>query len=611
MTQEINAQKMMENYNTEYRAGNPTISDAEYDNLLAHFALQFPNNSYFNQQAVEEDAPIGKTCKLPQKMLSTQKLYSHKEIEKFLNDCEDVGTRLGVTDMLFRITPKLDGYAAFRQDKQLFTRGNGIEGSNISHALTNGLQSPRFNWAIDNNGAGEVVCNKEYFAEHLADSYENTRNIIAGAIKSGTLDPKIHEAIRLGKIVFYPFNNLGGWMKKKDEVLRDIETIWDEIIDTCLYNTDGIVLECNSEVVKKEMGSTKHHWSWMAAYKKNELKDSHVVKVLGVVPQCGKIGRITPVVRIVPTQISGVCVSKVTAHNWGNLIAKGIDIGAEIRVIRSGLVIPFIQEVLTPVDEVYVPDACPSCGSSTKLVGDHLLCTNKIDCPAQINGETEDFFKTLSIDGFGEKIIEQLADGGLDNFTDICNLSKDEFGLYIGGKTGENLFNSIGNAKLKHTEDWRFLAAFSLNGLGEGMCSKLLEVYPLTDIFNLTVANVIKISGFGDINSVNLVTSLARIKENFDNLRPQFNLVASIIGGVKSTNLIAGKTVVFTGTMVQGSRSDMTKQAKSLGANVGSGVTSSTHILVCGQKVGAAKTNAAKANGTLILTETEYLDLIK
>ncbi len=609
---EQQAQQLMEDYNTAYRAGNPTISDGLYDFLLDQYAKDFPNNPFFNQQEVEPEpeVAVGKTCKLPQKMLSTQKAYTIKEIEKFLDDVIAVGASLGIKNIAFRITPKYDGYAAFRQDKQLFTRGDGINGTDISRALLNGLKSPKVAQAFDNNGAGEIVCNKAYFKEHLADTYENSRNIIAGAIREGALEPKIAEALRTGNIMFVPFNNSWGWLKSKEEVLRDLEEMWDEVANKCLYDTDGLVIETISEQIRVAMGDTNHHHRYQIAFKKNQ--EYHNIEVLDLQWQTGKSGVITPVVLLEPTKISGVTVSKATGHNALNVIEMGIDSGAIVRVCRSGLVIPYIESVIKSVEDVYIPHFCPSCGSPTDMGDTKLTCTNTIDCPAQVEGTIEFFFKTIKVDGFGPAICEKLCSQGIEKVSDIYAMGELDFFKLIGGQTGKNLFKAVKKSRELPIEDWRFLAAFSLNGHGKGNSEKILTKFALDDIFNLTVADIVTIDGFADKSAKTLVYSLDKIKPEFDILvAGGFKLVETIRGGTVKESPISGKVVVFTGKMVQGSRNDMASQAKALGAKVGTTVTSSTDILICGENVGASKTTSAEKNGTLVISEAEYLEMLK
>lgn len=607
------AESRMRMYNEKYRSGNPIISDTEYDNLLKLYAKQFPNNSFLNCEEVEAEPELieGKTVTLPQRMLSTDKAYSLKNIEKWADDVVTVGKSFGLHEehILFRITPKLDGFAGFKQENSLLTRGNGYRGTDISHAFKNGLTCATVGFSHNNDGAGEIVVKKEYFKEFLAEDYENSRNVIASVIKEGQLDQKIKDAVKTYNIVFVPFQNLTGWLKTKKHLIEDLETIWEENINNCQFDTDGLVIETTDWKIKEEMGATNHHHKWQIAYKKN--LEYHNIEVYDLIWQTSKSGIITPVVLLEPTLVSGVTIEKATGHNAGNVIDKGIGVGSVVRVCRSGLVIPYIESVVKPVKDVYVPNTCPSCGSPTEMVDIRLMCTNNIDCPAQIEGVIEFFFKTIgNCDGFGPKIIEKLCKWGYNNIVDIYEMHEQDFINIFGGKTAANLYKELQNSKKRPIEDWRFLAAWSLDGHGKGNCEKLLQKYPLIDIFSLSVQDIMNIDGFADVSATKLVKSLAKIRDDVEYMKDDFNLVETIRGGKINSSPIAGKVVVFTGTMVVGSRNDMIRDAKALGAKVGTGVTSKTDMLVCGTSVGKTKTDAARKNGTTVLSEQEYLELI-
>ncbi len=140
----------------------------------------------------------------------------------------------------------------------------------------------------------------------------------------------------------------------------------------------------------------------------------------------------------------------------------------------------------------------------------------------------------------------------------------------------------------------------------------MLKHYPLSKVFNLSVSDIIAIDGFADTTANSLVKSLDRIKLQFDALMViGFNLIQTPLASEKAVSSpVSGKALVFTGTMTKGNRTEMEKQAKSLGATVGSSVSSKTHYLVCGANVGANKTAAAKKHGVKLLTEQEYMDLV-
>jgi DNA ligase (NAD+) len=594
--------------NNHYRNGTPIFSDDEYDAMLEQLRSTDPENPYLKSIEPEGDEIVGKLVDLPERMLSTNKAYSISEIEKWSNDVLAVMKKhgYGESDPLFRVTPKLDGFAAYNEAGKLYTRGNGRQGTDISRALDRGLRSPSGRLGL---GKGEIVVAKEWFERELSGKYENSRNIIASVIKEGDIDGDIQTAINAGAICFHPFAELDGWYRNRADLIKDLEAIWTSV-EKWTFDTDGLVIETVCEEVKEEMGSTNHHHRWQIAYKKNT--EFHDIRVNGLQWQTAKTGRITPVVLLEPTQVSGVTISKATGHHAGNVISQGIDKGAVVKVCRSGQVIPYIQSVVTPVKEVTPPTACPSCGSDVEMQGDNLVCTNEVDCPAQIERTLEYFFKTIgNCDGFGPKVIEQICKQGYGPISGIYGMDQRDFeACGISAGIASNLCESLTNSQRVQIEDWRFLAAFSIPLVGRGGCEKLLSKHKIADVFDLTVDEIVKIDGFAEKTAKALVTSLAKIKSQVTYLLPKFN-IKETTGGAITSSPIAGMTIVFTGSMQLGGRSDMEKQAKSLGAKVSSSVSSKTTLLVCGENVGASKTDAAKKHGVRMLSESEYLELIE
>lgn len=517
-------QNYLESANSAYRSGQPIITDDEYDRLMREGAEQYPTNTWFNQQEVESEPITGKTVSLPAPMLSTNKAYSHKEIEKWIEDVLKVASqmRMGKSEVWFRITPKLDGFAAYDDDITLYTRGNGRQGTDITRAVGRGLSI-----ANRGQGAGEIVVEKGYFTEVLAEHFENTRNIIAGVIKEGELDPLIKEAILDGAIHFKPFSSLNGWTRCSDDLLEELENMWEANLKTCKFDTDGLVIEAIHPAIKEAMGATNHHHRWQIAYKKNT--EYHDIKVTGLVWQTSKNGRLTPVVQLEPTKVSGVTISKATGHHYGNVKDKGIDTGAIVRVCRSGLVIPYIESVTkTCAGNINTPFSCPSCGADTEVDGDNLLCTNTFDCPAQIEGMIEFFFKTLgNCDGFGPKVIERICERGARSVLEIYQATaEDLIACGFGEKTAWNLFDELVASMSRPIEDWRFLAAFSIHNVGKGGCEKLLKHHRLADIWTLTADEIMAIDGFAQKTADSLVKSLKNIKPMFDVLMGiGFNLI--------------------------------------------------------------------------------------
>jgi DNA ligase (NAD+) len=597
--------------NALYRSGVPVISDNQYDLYISMLRKINHIHPYLNK-VEPEVLSESKTVELPQRMLSTEKAYSIKDIEKWLKRISKAAEEIEVSeqDIQIRITPKLDGYAAYDDGETLYTRGDGFRGQDITRAFKRGLKVAASGGR--GLGPGEIVIKKSYFDEVLSDKFENSRNLQAAIIAEKKVDEDVQKAINEGACVFYPFALLPNKVIGFSGVIANFEVIIEEIWNAVDFDIDGVILETTHDAIKQHMGATRRNHRWQIAFKVNE--ESVDVKVINVIPQTSRTGRISPVAELVPTRISGATISRVTVHHYNMVKTNGVGPGAIVQIVRSGLVIPKIEKVLKPV-EVTLPKLCPSCQTPLLWESDHLICPNKTDCPAQTENTLIHFFKTLgNNDGFGPKVIEKLSNFGMKRIHDIYGIKVHQFVIYgFGDKTAQNLSDQLQASREIEVEDWRFLSAFGVSRLGGGNCEKLLQHHTLIELFDLSAEEMIKIDGFAQVSAEAIVEGLANVKEEFFKVYSLgFNLSITPKGS-DSKNLdspIAGAVVVFTGSMQLGSRGDMEKQAKSLGATVAKTVTGKTTYLVTGEKVGETKINAAKDKGIKVLSEQEYLEMI-
>ncbi len=601
--------------NCLYRAGDAIISDQIYDAVyLNELKHRTPDHPYLS--AVEPELAFqGKTITLPEKMLSTDKTFSHEGLKKWLVRIEKaaIAIDLDYQQLIFRLTPKLDGFAAYDDGERLYTRGDGRRGTDISRVFSRGLVVGGN--AVRGQGAGEIVVSQQYFRNHLAEHFDNSRNFQASIIKEKELDQHALEAIEQKAAVFFPFAQLPDWLGTETELLAGLSGIIERVRGLVDYDVDGVIFEIIDSELKAHMGSTRHHHRWQIAFKNNaELAQ---VKVLQVSAQTSRSGRVNPVAELEPTRLSGALIRRATAHHYGMVKEQGIGPGTIIELTRSGLVIPKIERVITP-EKPQIPEQCPSCKSDLVWEKDYLYCLNNSMCPAQIEYTIEHFFKILrNNDGFGRKTIEKLHSHGINSVYSIYQLTLTDLTAYgFGDKTAQNLLDQLHRSRTEAIEDWRFLGAFGIYRMGLGNCERLLQHYHLRDIFKLSTDDVVEIEGFADKTAAAVVTNLKLINEQFTLIyRLNFNLtVTALVTNQQDNNSnspIFGKSIVFTGTLEQGNREDMKKTAKQLGAKVGNSVTGKTDILVTGAKVGISKLNAAKDKGVQIITERDYFELIE
>jgi DNA ligase (NAD+) len=595
-------------HNEDYRRGMPTISDARYDELTEELRSLDPENAFL---AKVEPETFGskKEVRHPVPMLSTEKAYKESDLKRFVERVEKEARSHKIRDLKFRVTPKLDGLAA-RDDGNIFaTRGNGEVGYEISSAFVKGL----IPIGGRGQGLGEIVCKKSYFEEHLSGNFEHPRNMVVGIVTSDNVNVLARQALQDEAVVFVPYSQLPEKVVDGKTLISEMWTITDELEAVTDYPLDGMVAEVMNDELRQIMGATAHHYRWQIAIKRKG--ESAVTVVEDIRWQVGRLGTVTPVMEVTPVTVSGATISNVTAHNAGMLRNQSIGRGAEVRIIRSGEVIPKLEEVVVPADKVELPSACPSCGAILFWQNDFLKCPD-YDCPARIEQRIEYWFKTLgNADWFGKKTIEKLVGSGYKSLESIYEMGEDDFrSLGFGPVQSSNLAEAIYISKTKETDDWRFLAALGIPDLGKADSRKLLSYFPIEDVIKISSDDLAAIHGFGEITSQSVVAGIEQIALTIQHMIDLgFNLRRTPLISEREQldSPVKGKGIVFTGKMEHGNREEMQSMARSLGANVQTSVTGKTDMLVCGLKVGQKKIDSAKAKGIHIMSEKEYLDLLK
>lgn len=595
-------------YNEAYRKGSPLVSDAEYDRLVETLRGLDPDHPFLH--AVEPEAFTGKNeIRHPIPMLSTDKAYTKEALERFVTRVCKAAKDMLREDIIYRVTPKLDGLAGRDDGGVLASRGNGEVGYDISNAFFKGV-IPVGGRGL---GVGEIVVKKSYFEEHLSNVFEHPRNMVVGIVSSDTLNESARKALEDQAVHFVPYSQLAFWEGDADTLLRDVDEILADLAEQTDYPMDGAVAEVMKPEIREAMGATAHHYRWQIAIKTKG--DTAVTVVDAVTWQVGRTGNVTPVMEVKPVSLSGATIRRVTAHHAGMVLKEKIGPGSEIEIIRSGEVIPKLEKVLKPSRDVSFPSMCPVCQTRLVWQNDFLKCDNRL-CRAQIEQGISHWFKTLgTADWFGIKTIQKLVENGYDSLEKIYALTQaDLTGMGFGPVQSRNLEEALDISKNKPVEDWRFLAALGISNLGTGDSRKLLSHMTLQDLLEADRLHIEEISGFGGITSQSIHKGIQDLRKTIDHLLSLgFNLVATPLvheaPAVKSA--IAGKGIVFTGKMRHGSREAMQSNARRLGARVQTAVSGTTDILVCGDKVGAAKISKAKVLGVEILSEDTYIETIK
>lgn len=603
--------QLVEIANATYRAGAPIVSDVIYDQvLLSQLEKRIPSHPFLHE--IEPEAIAGKVVELPAIMLSMRKAYTEKAILGWIENIKKAAQQLELdpNSVEMRVSPKLDGFAAYDDGRKLYTRGDGRRGTDITRVFERGLKIGA--GGTRGMGPGEIVTNKLYFDRFLSETFDSARNVQAAILAEKNIDPLIQKAIDDGAAAFVPFAAVGSWTGRLDELEQRLSEILHEYAESREYETDGVVLETTNQQVKERLGSGRQYHRWQIAYKVNQAGIE--VEVIDVEPSTSRQGRVNPTVILVPRWLSGATISRATAHHYKMVKDKGIGPGAKIEIVRSGLVIPKIQSVISEV-KPKIPEFCPSCEAALEWRGDHLFCANVDHCPAQAADSLGYFFKTLSNnDGFGPQTIKRLQKNGINKVVEVYRLTKEQLESFgFGEKTASNLVQQLRRSKEESIEDWRLLAAFGIEKLGPGNSEKLLSKWKIEEVFELTKEQIATVPGLGDATAELIFKGLQGSKSDaLEIMSLGFNLEISSARATEraGSGFLSGLSLVFTGTMIQSSRTEMERNAMRLGATVSASISKKTSYLIAGGNAGKKKLGDAAAKDVKVLTEAEYLGLL-
>ena len=427
-------------------------------------------------------------------------------------------------------------------------------------------------------------------------------------------------------------------MEEAIDAYRKIE----ELRASLDYDIDGVVFKVNRLDWQERLGFVSRSPRWAIAHKFPAERASTVIEDIEI--QVGRTGALTPVARLHPVTVGGVVVSNATLHNEDEILRKDIRIGDTVIVQRAGDVIPQVVEVVldkrpegsTP----YVfPDHCPVCGShAVKELNETTgkedavrRCTGGLICRAQAVERLKHFVSrnAFDIEGLGTKLIEAFYEDGLirapaDIFTlekrDSApgNLTRIKNREGFGEKATQNLFDAI-NERREITLD-RFIYALGVRHIGQGNARLLARSYITLDALRRSLgaageaggaayAELLEIDGIGPAVA-DAITEFFREELNQKMLDDLLSEIAvTDFARPAEDSSVAGKTVVFTGTLELMTRQEMKAKAEGLGAKVSGSISAKTDYLVAGANAGS-KLKKASELGVTVLNEQEWLDLI-
>lgn len=647
------------NYNY-YILDNPTISDYEFDMKLKELqALEEAHPEFYDENSPTKrvGGTITKnfnTVVHDFRMYSLDNSYSKED----LMDWEKRIKKMIDGEVQYTCELKYDGASmnlTYENGKlvRAVTRGDGVQGdevtANVKTINTVPLQL-KGDYPERFDIRGEIVLPIEGFLkmneERIANEeepYRNPRNTASGSLK---LQDSSEVAKRPLECLLYSIkgNNLNvstqfeglekarAWgfkvpkeaklVNSIDEVL-DYVNYWEEHRYNLPYEIDGVVVKVNSLFQQDELGYTAKAPRWAMAYK---FKAEQVSTRLNEITyQVGRTGAITPVANLEPVQLAGTIVKRASLHNADQIEKLDIREGDAVFVEKGGEIIPKIIAVdLTkrPEDSkptVYITH-CPEC--QTELVRPEgeakHYCPNYNGCPPQIVGRIQHYIfrKAMDIEGLGGETVALLVKEGLiSNYADLYELTVEQVIPLerMAEKSAENLVKGIEASKQIPFE--RVLFALGIRYVGETVAKKLAKHYKSIDaLMFASVLDLVTVDEIGERIAESVVEFFSseenkRIIERLKTYGVQLEISAEKLAN--QTDKLKGQTFVVSGVFETISRNELKKLIEDNGGKVSSSISSKTSYVIAGDKMGPSKRTKAESLGISLLSEQEFLELLK
>lgn len=667
--------EQLNNYNYHYYVlSQPLISDFEFDKLLAELQqLENENPQYFDPnsptQRVGSDINQNFTqVKHVYPMLSLGNTYNEGEVADFYNR---VAKALNAP---FEIVCELkyDGTSiSLIYEKgelvRAVTRGDGEKGDDVTAnvrtirtiPLTLNKSNHRITESPNHHGIeipdkfeirGEILMpwkvfedlNKEREAQE-EPLFANPRNAASGTLKLQNASEVAKR--KLDAYLYYmlgenlPADTHSGCLQaassfgfKISDAIKVCKTLpevmdyikyWDKERKNLPVATDGIVLKVNSLTQQKNLGYTAKSPRWAIAYKFQA--ERALTTLQSVSYQVGRTGAITPVANLDPVQLSGTVVKRASLHNADIIEGLDLHIGDKVYVEKGGEIIPKITGVEASVRDLFAEKVqfithCPECG--TALVRDEgeaaHYCPNEAHCPPQIKGKMVHFVsrKAMNIDGLGEETIDLLYRKGLArNIADLYRLKLIDLALLerMGEKSGRRILKSLETSK--QVPFARVLFALGIRYVGETVAKRLSsKLKSMQALMTASVEELMSIDEIGESIAQSLVAYFAQ-DENKQliadlqeiGLQMEVDEQTQPVG----SEVLKGKTIVISGTFTAFSRDELKNMIELHGGKNTGSISKNTSFIVAGENMGPAKKEKADALGVPMLSEQEFIELIK
>lgn len=527
---------LLEYHDDLYAKGIPELSDIDYDLLKTSFRSQYPNSPYNNIVGASVD---GEKVKLPFVLGSLNKVKADGSCQMWLESILGYKVYWAKLDGVSACVQYVDG-----EYNRGLTRGDGEYGTDITEKLRNVVPARLLQPVTGSYRAEVMLIGDEY--KQLG--YKTRRNGCAGILNRDGVEQCEHLVVLFYELIeeigyqpeyndemtrinhmkelglpLAPYCHAGN---KTDDQLVSLLTMWKTQNE---YDIDGVVI-----VRDDSEREDSYYPDDKCAFKVNE--EATICEVVGLTWQVGRTGRVVPVVNIRPTEIGGVTVSNATGFNYKFISDNGVGAGAKVGIYRSGDVIPYIDFVQEGV-HMEGDLICPSCYNPTTRKGVDMVCTSTF-CPDRDMLILEHFLTTLGCENVTATTLKKLDVQKVSHLYEL-----DEFEISqldgFGIKRAQQIIFEI-NKTLKTTPA-KLLASFGMTGIGNSQSQNILKTYDFDQIWGLSVDDLLKIDGIGDILASNFVNEIQNYKVICE------YLVERGLKWETSSNSLRGQTFCLTG----------------------------------------------------------------
>jgi len=658
--------KQLQKFNKAYfEKSVPLVSDAKYDEFKKEI-INLENRYDFLSHPYSPSVVIGhKPSKNFKKvlhkvpMLSLANAFSVSDLENFEKKIRNYLNIDKYYKIEYSVEPKIDGISAsltYKLGKFSLglSRGDGQEGEDITKNLETIKDIPlvisKDNFPDEIDIRGEVYIKNSDF-EILKNKFANPRNAASGSLRQK--NPTETSKIPL-RFIAYSFgykgnlkcnsqsdylkllsewgfitNPLNKTIRGIDNLIKnyhDIENKRSEID----FDIDGLVYKINKFELQNRLGFVANSPRWAIAHKFSSNKS--ISKIIDIEIQVGRTGALTPVAKIKPVNIGGVLVSNATLHNEDEINRKDVRIGDTVVVERAGDVIPHILSVdlnkrIKNSSKFIFPKKCPSCGSAT--IKEYNNITKKTDAVRRCSSEGFECEKiaiekikhfvskeALNIDGFGKKIVEKFWNLKLIRYPqDIFKLDYKKVENLDGwGKQSVNNLKFAIEEKKKISLE-RFIYALGIRHIGIENAKLISRYVKNSKNFLLLSKNdnlkeIENVDGIGEtqIQSIKKFFNLKINKEILSELDKLLAIEDS--QKLNDDGLLRNKTFMFTGKLMNMSRSEAKNLIEQNSGSVISNVSKKLDFLIIGEKPTKRKIENAKELKIKIITQSEWLKML-